>query len=170
MTLTINRLIAALALLAAIASPLARAGTIGLHTISDHGKSTYTNTHEQTTVYTSGKPSTVTVTETEVKYNNRNFGLYYIADNGFTVGAYRNSYDRNTLYVGYTAESREYHGFSAVGSVALATGYSYVHGAGKLRPMVMPGVKYTMGKYAVRYSVVPSRTTVLQHLSFEYKL
>ena len=61
-----------------LATPSARAGTIGLHLASAHMP--------------------------ERHFNNTNPGLYYRSDEGWTAGAYRNSLRRTSDYAGYTWE------------------------------------------------------------------
>ena len=52
--------------------------------------------------------------------NNENLGLHYVADNGLTVGFYRNSMDRDSQYLGYSFPLYKQIGMS-VGAV---TGYA----------------------------------------------
>jgi hypothetical protein len=147
------------AILFLIFGPSAVAQTIGLHTISVHQKSTY-----DWCKYNSGGNRTC-----EKSYNNTNLGLYYIHESGATVGGYRNSYGKNTFYAGYTASTQDFHGLSAVATFALATGYSSLYSVGVLRPVIAPGLRFTMGSVAMRYTFVPGKEG-FQHLSLEYKL
>lgn len=136
------------------------ADTIGLHTVSIHGKSQYDMTKDR---------GTARETKRYVDYNNVNPGLYYV-HNGWTAGFYRNSYDRNTVYAGYTFESDEYLRVRAVATVALATGYAVIRGVGDIRPMIVPGIAVRVTESAsVRLSGVPAGSHSFAHLSLEYR-
>jgi hypothetical protein len=140
-------------------SDTCRAGTLGLHTWSEHGKATYQITHE------GGAPE-------ERKFNEDNFGLYYIGQDNWIVGAYKNSYYRNTVYAGYVIDGPT---FRPLGvqvkpalAAALATGYRRLEGVGTLRVMLMPQVVVHTGYgTAVRYSLAPGKRGMFQHLSIE---
>lgn len=139
------------------ASSDAKAATIGVHTFSNHGKDTHAVTHE------GGD-------DTYEKFNNKNWGLYYIADSGLTLGGYDNSYDKWTMYVGWTWTSPNWGPLRASVTAALATGYQSVHGVGILRPIVMPSVLLDLPRgTAVRWSIAPNHEKgFFQHLSFEW--
>lgn len=136
----------------------AQAGTIGVHTLSRHG------TDDRRVIHKDGviehKP-----------YNNQNYGLYYIDDSGLIMGAYKNSYDKNTVYAGWTWSSPNWGPLRVSGTLALATGYRTVIGVGVLRPMAMPSVLLDLPLgTTVRWSVAPSTEKgVFQHLSVEWK-
>lgn len=149
---------------------ICKADTIGIHTVSVHGKSQYDMTKNRGQANESKR---------YVDYNNVNPGLYYV-HNGWTAGFYRNSYERNTVYGGYTFESQEYYRTRAVATVALATGYAVIRGVGDIRPMIVPGVAvriacvqhdYTERRCAyARLSGVPAGQHSFAHLSVEYRL
>lgn len=156
-------MIAALLISASVAVPAARAGTIGVHTFSEHARAYFERTHEG-------------ALNSRHKFNESNFGAYYVTDNGWTIGTYRNSYYRQTFYAGYVVSGPT---LLAAGpfsirpdlSMALATGYKRVYGVGVLRPMLMPQI-VIQSAYgpAIRYSVAPGKEGVFQHLSVEVKL
>lgn len=134
----------------------AEAQVIGLHTWSEHSRDTHAMTHE-------GGPNTYK------KFNEENWGLYYIDQSGFTVGGYRNSYYKNTFYVGWSLETDPWYGLRAAITGAFATGYDTVHGVGAIRPMLMPSVVLDVGSPArLRWSVAPAKGGVFQHLSLEW--
>jgi hypothetical protein len=121
------RNLAAFALLALVGGPaLARA--IGLHVVSHHF------------------PDSVD----GYAFNNNNQGLYYIDDNGFTVGQYQNSYGLTSQYAGYTAP--EWHSWTI--TIGAITGYRDNIGTPSL--MVVPSVRaFTLGDYTLRIAIVP---------------
>lgn len=140
-----------------------QAGTLGVHAWSKHGAPTYEVTHR-------GGPSE------HREFNNANFGLYYVSADGWTVGAYKNSYYRNTVYAGYVIQGpsfRPIDGFTVQTdlALALATGYRRVKGVGELRPMAMPQIllSHAASGAGVRYSVAPGQRGIFQHISFEKK-
>jgi hypothetical protein len=153
---TVTAALAVLCLSAAFTGQ-AHADTIGLHTVSLHGRPYYERTHQ------GGE-------NTQHAFNNNNFGAYYIADSGLTFGAYRNSYWHTTTYLAWTLETRAYGPFSLSAAVGFATGYKTLHGVGVLRPMILPSLVTDLGFIRARYSVAPGKHGVFQHLSLEYKL
>jgi hypothetical protein len=102
---------------------LANAQTVGLHTISHHE---------------------------HAGFNNSNPGLYIREDNGLTFGFYRNSYSRESVYLGYTTETRS-GAVSAALTVGAVTGYP----AAKAIALVVPSVAYHFGNNAVRVGIIP---------------
>lgn len=62
-------------LMLVLLSTLAQAGTFGIHTVSQH-------------------------LDGDKDYSNVNPGVYYIADSGLTAGYVRNSFKRNSVYLG----------------------------------------------------------------------
>jgi len=101
-------------------SPHAAAGTIGLHLGSQHFPAK--------------------------KYNNRNPGLYYRTDEGWTVGAYRNSLRRDSVYAGYTWK----YGQLDV-TTAAVTGYFH-----KVQPLLVPSVSlFTYHRITPRIAYIP---------------
>lgn len=167
---TFTRYLTALLLTACAAA--ASAGTIGLHTYSHHTSDTYERTEYRQVNgrFADGARylQKYSVT-THREYNNQNFGMYYIADNGFTIGGYRNSYDKNTVYAGYTVNSDRYLGGYVSGSVsvALATGYRELASVGVLRPVVLPALRLHLGDAAIRLSGFPAGSKSFMHLSAE---
>ena len=131
---------------------LASAQTVGLHLISGH---------------TSGG------------LNNINPGVYVRFDNGLTAGAYRNSYSRNSVYLGYTEETSATDRLSLAVTVGVITGYQreewagtcldghvttgtetcYLGRGGKVGLMFVPSVAYRSGDYAVRIGLIPNAST-----------
>ena len=65
------------------------------------------------------------------KFNNVNPGLYFRSDTGWTVGGYRNSLGRTSVYGGYTLE----YGLLALTAGAV-TGYQDA-----LQPMLVPSLR-----------------------------
>lgn len=135
----------------------AQAVTVGIHTFSKHESANYDY-------------DTYDGIAAQRKYNNRNFGLYVIADNGFTAGGYRNSYGVNSFYAGWTWQGPSLGPVSIAATAALATGYESRYGVGKLRPMVMPSlILATPLGVSVRYTAGPAKHGFIQHLSIERK-
>lgn len=50
-------------------------------------------------------------------YNNYNYGFGYLFENRFMVGAYKNSQNSNSAYVGYNWKYNEYLSVSVLGAV-----------------------------------------------------
>lgn len=146
---------AALAAALIAAALPAQADTFGVHLFSRHEASTREATNPDGST-------------TDVPYQNRNFGLYYIADSGFTAGAYRNSYFEDTVYAGWTWHGPAFGPLRPSVTAVLATGYKVVHGVGALRPMVMPSVSVaTPLGFSVRYFIGPAKGGIFQHVSIE---
>lgn len=146
-----NAVIALLALSATAAS----AATIGIHTISKHGKEHFDRIYEGQV-------------QERVKYNNKNFGMYFVADSGLTVGAYKNSYYHTTAYAGWTFYGPSVGPVGTGLTAILATGYSRNIGYGKLRPMAMPSVSMDLpAGMRVRYTAAPAKKGFFQHLTIE---
>lgn len=136
----------------------AAAQTFGVHTFSQHGHDSYTQFH--------GNDAPPEV----VKFNEKNWGLYYINRDGWMIGGYRNSYYHNTFYAGYMWDGPTFGPIGTHIAGAIATGYSEVQGVGLLRPMLMPSLTLAapMGVSA-RWSVAPAKGGLFMHLSFEKK-
>jgi hypothetical protein len=111
--------------LALLLSASAHAQTVGIHTVSVH--------------------------ENE-GYNNVNPGLYLRLDNGVTLGTLRNSESRQSVYVGYTAETPAWHALRAAVTVGGITGYR----AAPVMPLVVPSVAYEFAPtFRVRLGYIP---------------
>lgn len=99
-------------------------------------------------------------------FNNTNPGLYIRYDNGLTGGFYRNSYRRESAYIGYTMEARS-GPVSAALTVGAVTGYP----AASVMPLVVPSVAYHFGSNAVRVGIIPrppkTGAAAALHLMFE---
>jgi len=135
-----------------------QAATLGVHTVSKHASNNFERT------YNDGSTKML-------PYNNENFGAYVVTDSGVVAGGYRNSYDRNTFYAGYSINGPKFGPVQTGLSAVLATGYENVVHVGKLRPLILPHlVLDTPLGFAVRYSVGPGKGGAFQHLSFEVKL
>lgn len=144
-----------------LACNMAHAQTIGVHTLTHH-------------------------IDSHTGLNERNIGLYLRSDN-WTVGGYRNSYRRTTLYAGYVLD---YGPFSV--TLGAATGYQrkwrdctaeevqatgFVDECRKpdtkvktaLMPVIAPSVALPIGDgWKARLTVVPEEyKPALVHLSFE---
>lgn len=131
-----------------------KADTIGVHLFSRHGSETFERTYP-------------TQPTQQIKYNNDNFGLYYIADNGFTAGGYKNSYYRNSFYLGWTWEFDKFYGVTPSITVAGVTGYDWCRGMGLIRPMVMPSARVDVLGLGVKLSGLPVGKAGFMHLSIE---
>lgn len=133
------------------------ADTFGVHTFSKHGTEQFRrNYHDGSVTYHD--------------YNNTNFGLYYIERRGFTIGAYRNSYWRNTVYAGWTWEGPTFGPVHTSLSAAFATGYSNRAGTGILRPIALPGARVDVLGVGVKLSGLPvGKESAFVHLSIEKK-
>ena len=93
-------------------------------------------------------------------YNNVNPGVYYIADDGATVGTYYNSERRQSVYAGWTFDSGPWR--LQVGAI---TGYQ-----GRVLPMVAPSVALGHG---FRLTVLPKLErdgAAVAHITWETKL
>lgn len=138
---------ALLMLVCSLFSPSAQAQTIGVHLVSHH------------------------FPERDYQHD-FNPGGYVRWDNGVTVGGYRNTLGRTSLYAGYTAE----YGPLAL-TAGVTSGYKIKDGYGvsehTLTPMVVPSIRlFTLGGISPRLSVIPrvgTMSTVL-HLSLETTL
>jgi hypothetical protein len=142
-----------LALAVAVCAPV-QADIIGAHLHSRHESETHVVTAPDGTTFTQ-------------RYNNQNRGIYYMHNSGLTAGFYRNSYNRDTFYAGYTWQGPTWGPLRPAVSLTGATGYSQVHDVGKIRLQVMPSVQI-FG--FLRYAVAPAKGGVLQHISIEKNL
>ena len=83
-------------------------------------------------------------------------GFYAVAPDGPTIGAYRNSVDRNTVYAGWTWRTGS--SFAVFNDVTVtlagATGYP----EGRLVPLLAAAATIGDGDYAPRLLWVPHRT------------
>jgi len=79
-------------------------------------------------------------------YNNTNPGLYYRTDEGWTIGAYRNSLRKNSVYAGYTWK------FGALDvTTAGVTGYFH-----KVQPLLVPSLSlFTYQGVTPRIAYIP---------------
>jgi len=76
-------------------------------------------------------------------------GLYIRAENGFTAGTYRNSYDRTSTYAGWTWQTDDQRLALTVGAV---TGYD----AARVMPLLVPSARVPLGAgFAARFSFIP---------------
>ncbi|MBQ0934627.1 hypothetical protein [Ideonella paludis] len=84
-----------------------------------------------------------------------NPGIYFRAESGATVGAYRNSYGRASAYAGMTWQTSDGRFALTVGGV---TGYP----AAKVLPVVSPSVRLPLGDdgYALRVAYLPKAPCV----------
>jgi hypothetical protein len=119
--------------------------TVGLHTLSAHSAS---------------------------GYNGVNPGLYALWPNGAALGAYHNSYRRNSTYVGWLWQIDRANRFGVL--LGGATGYGSTTERMPIAPLVVPSVRWepSRGMYA-RLSFFPDpRKGAVQvlHLSFEWTL
>lgn len=134
----------------AVAWPVAAAAldapqTLGVHTVSVHSAS---------------------------GYNGVNPGLYALWPNGVAVGAFHNSYRRNSAYAGWLWSIDRGQRFGVL--LGAATGYGDTREKMLLAPIIAPSVRWELqrGVYA-RLSLFPDpRQGAVQvlHLSFEWTL
>lgn len=104
----------------AAAAPPATAGTVGLHLASKHFPTR--------------------------DFNNVNPGVYWRADAGWMVGAYRNSLERTTVYAGYNWQWR-----ALALTAGAATGY-----AEKVQPLLVPSLAlFTVEGVTARVAFIP---------------
>lgn len=83
----------------------------------------------------------------EKNYNNFNPGMYYRTDEGWTVGAYRNSLSKNSVYAGYTWK---FFGFLEV-TTAGVTGYFDA-----VQPLLVPSISlFTYRGVTPRLAYIP---------------
>ena len=94
------------------------------------------------------------------EFNNANPGLYYIADNGATVGTYYNSERKQSYYAGYTTEF----GWLRV-QVGAITGYR-----NRVLPMVAPSISLGYGFRLVALPKLERAGATVVHLTWETKL
>lgn len=126
-------------------SPPAHAGTLGLHVGSQH----FPN-----------RP----------RLANANPGLYYKADNGVTVGAFRNSLSRSSVYLAYTANVWGPLDLTvgAISGYRLRNGYGFNNA--HLAPLIAPSVRLPrLGGVTPRLTFIPpmKNVTAVVHLSLE---
>ncbi len=105
-------------------------------------------------------------------YNGVNPGLYALWGNGVAVGAFHNSYRRNSIYAGWLWSIDRDQRFGVL--LGAATGYGETSEKMLLAPIVAPSVRFELkrGAYA-RLSLFPDpRQGAVQvlHLSFEWTL
>jgi hypothetical protein len=107
--------------------------------------------------------------------NGINPGIYARFDSGLTLGTYRNSYGRQSVYAAETFETDQVHGFSAALTVGAITGYGRVFGpqyceraeastnpniicyrdGRALAFLIAPSIAIHAGEYAVRLGLIP---------------
>jgi hypothetical protein len=87
-------------------------------------------------------------------FNNVNPGAYVRGADGWTVGAYRNSVRRLSVYGGRTWESPAWHGLSAAVTVGVVSGYTDTVAA-----LVVPSLAFTAHRTALRVGIVPRPPT-----------
>lgn len=143
---------------------------VGLHLISLHSNPTYT-----TSLSRMGREL-----DSE-RYQSVTPGLYVRAPNGFTAGAYRNSFGKPSVYAGWTFSTEDETFAVTVGAV---TGYRrrihVDHGPGTapyetdgraLEPVLVPSVRLPItDTIAVRLAYVPEprkESTSVFHLAIE---
>jgi hypothetical protein len=145
------------------------AGTIGLH-----GPTWHSNAGQQwetSTVCSSehcdpsrpGYESTTTTTLRRDRLSSDTYGAYWVGDSGLTLGAYRNSYRRTSIYAAYSLQGDVF-GVTA----GVASGY------GKPRLMVMPTARLRLGGgFSLRVGYVPrvkSDASAVVHFMAEKEL
>jgi hypothetical protein len=102
--------------------------------------------------------------------NNFNPGIYVKLDNGFTAGAYHNSFRRVSAYGGYTWHLLDVGSFSADVTAGGVTGYQGKQSRGFLAPLVLPSVAYgDATKVRVGYlpAIDPKRGVHVLHFMVE---
>lgn len=94
-------------------------------------------------------------------------GLYWRGDSGVTLGAYRNSYARDSVYGGFTLSHRAA-AFDADLSLTLGavTGYP----ARRVLPLAVPSARIGWLRVAFIPNVLKSQTAVGLHLAIERPL
>lgn len=105
-------------------------------------------------------------------YNGVNPGLYALWPNGVAVGAFHNSYRRNSVYAGWLWSIDKEKRFGVL--LGAATGYGDTSEKMLLAPIIAPSVRWELkrGTFA-RVSLFPDpRQGAVQvlHLSFEWTL
>lgn len=107
-----------------------QAATLGLHTVTWHEQ------HQAN----------------DAPYNGINPGAYALLDNGATLGAYRNSIRRTSVYAGYTLQTPARHFALTVGAI---TGYD----AAPVMPLLVASARIPLGeRAALRLFAVPRPT------------
>ena len=122
-------------ILALALSGMAHAGTLGLHLGSKHFPAR--------------------------SFNDANPGMYYIHDNGATVGTYYNSERRQSVYAGWTWDSGPWR--LQVGAI---TGYE----RRDVLPMIVPSVALGYGFRLVVLPKIERGGSTVIHLMYERKL
>lgn len=101
------------------------------------------------------------------EYNNANLGAYVHLQNGFSAGFYRNTYRKESYYIGETFHV----GFVDV-ALGVVSGYQHTgNGNALLLPMFVPSVG--LGTYwglTPRLFVMPTGSTTVVHLGLETTL
>lgn len=141
---------------ASIAAVLLLATAAHADTIGLHGPTWHSNAGQQwetRTVCSSGhcdpsRPGYEAVTTTTLKrdrLSSDTYGAYWVGDSGLTLGAFRNSYRRTSVYAAYSL-----HGDVFGIAAGVASGY------GKPRLMVMPSARLRLSDgFALRIGYVP---------------
>jgi hypothetical protein len=120
--------------------------------------------------------------------NGVNPGIYARFDNGVTVGSYRNSFNRNSVYAAYTVETHVSPSISVALALGAVTGYQRQYFEGecydgthsgphrichrgndsKITALVAPSVAFHSGANAIRIALIPSKEGGgAAHLMFE---
>ena len=127
------------------------AGTVGLHLATWHSnagqqwESRTVCSGEHCDPSRPGYESTTTTTLRRDRLSSDTYGAYWVGDSGLTLGAFRNSYRRTSIYAAYTLQGDVF-GVTA----GVASGY------GKPRLMVMPTARLRLGGgAALRIGYVP---------------
>jgi hypothetical protein len=109
--------------------------------------------------------------------NGVNPGVYARFDNGATVGAYRNSFNRTSVYAAYTMETNVLPNVTAAIAIGAVTGYQrqYLEGDchngyhssetvkcyrgnnSKITVLVAPSFAFHSGQNAIRIALIPSK-------------
>lgn len=151
--------------MSALLDLLAQGAIVGVHLVSLHQDPCWTEP---------APPAAVVAEPTRHRFEAATPGLYLMLPNGFTAGAYRNSFGTGSVYAGYTLQSPEGHFALTVGAVA---GYPY---GPALRPMVVPSARIGLGAlgaddWSLRVSLLMKRpgahaSTAALHFSLERPL
>lgn len=120
---------------------------LGLHLATYHTSPTYVDPQGQQQAYQGVNP-----------------GMYVVAPNGLTAGAYRNSRNRTSVYAGWSYRSPHTYGDWGL-TLGAASGYDT---PGGVLPMVVPSVRLGPVRLAVFPKIQRVNQTTAVHLSVEY--
>ena len=125
---------------------------VGVHLISAHMPGTYTDAD-------GNRHALETITP----------GIYVKTDEGYTAGAYLNSFSKPSAYAGYTLETP---GQTYALTLGVVSGYGRTPQGKPLMPFAVPSIKFkTDSGYDVRLSWVPQvnkHGSHVIHLSVEF--